>query len=59
MDTEQILGRAFFVEHSSPAWLCALVEELDQPHTETSEAEHGPFLAPHNPGARRDRLSLC
>jgi hypothetical protein len=56
MGIGQILGCAFFVEDSSPVWLRALIEELDQPHTETSEAEHGPFLAQHNPGARPDNL---
>jgi hypothetical protein len=57
MDIGQILGRAFFVEDSSPVWLRALIEELDQPHTDTSEAKNGPFLAQHNPGARRNKLT--
>jgi hypothetical protein len=55
MSIGPVLGRAFVVEESSPIWLRALLEALDQPDDETPEAEHGRFLAQHIAGAAQGK----
>jgi hypothetical protein len=57
MEIGLVLGRAFDVEGSSPVWLQALIEALDQPNTQAPEAEDGCVFAQHAPDAGQGKIT--